>query len=153
MHAAYYAKHWNFGLPFEAKVASELAEFLTRMDRTRDLFLVAYDGGRPVASVAVDVSGGGPGGAHLRWFIVDDGQRGTGLGGALLERAVEHCDGLGCASIWLTTFAGLDAARRLYERAGFHLVSVAERDQWSGGVQEQRFERQPPVRAHTEAGT
>ena len=41
----YYARHWNFGLPFETKVGAELAEFLSRHDAERDLFLVAYADG------------------------------------------------------------------------------------------------------------
>ena len=49
------------------------------------------------------------------------------------------------SSVWLTTFAGLDAARALYERHGFRLVSESDIDQWSGGVREQRFERRMPA--------
>lgn len=144
LHVRYYAREWRFGLPFEAKVAAELAEFLQRMDGDRDLFLVAYLDGEPVGSVVVDMSGGGEGGAHLRWFIVGDGGRGKGLGRNLLARAIAHCDALGCATIWLTTFFGLDAARALYEQAGFVLVAESDVDQWSGGVREQRFERIRP---------
>lgn len=145
LHMRYYAGAWTFGLAFEAKVASELAEFLQRMDGERDLLLVAYEAGEPVASIVMDVSGGGEGGAHLRWFIVGDAMRGSGLGRDLLARALDHCDRLGCSRIWLTTFAGLDAARTLYERAGFALVAESEVDQWRGGVREQRFERHLPA--------
>ena len=88
LHAAYYAREWRFGLPFEAKVASELAEFLARMDVSRDLFLTAWDGDVMLGTVTVDVTGGGEGGAHLRWFIVSDAARGTGLGGALIKRCL-----------------------------------------------------------------
>ncbi|MBX3568871.1 MAG: GNAT family N-acetyltransferase [Rhizobiaceae bacterium] len=146
LHARYYAREWNFGLAFEAKVASELAEFLQRLDVGRDFLLVAYQDGEAVASIVVDVSGGGEGGAHLRWFVVGDAARGRGLGRDLLRRATRHCDALGCRTIWLTTFAGLHAARKLYEDAGFALVSESAVDQWSGGVREQRFERSLPPR-------
>jgi ribosomal protein S18 acetylase RimI-like enzyme len=147
LHAAYYAREWKFGLPFEAKVASELSEFLTRMDPGSDLFLAAYSSGEMVGSVVVDHSGGGPMGAHLRWFIVSDATRGTGLGRRLIETAIAHCDARGFDRAWLTTFAGLDAARALYERHGFVLISEADRDQWSGGVREQLFERRLPAKA------
>ncbi|MDX1575973.1 MAG: GNAT family N-acetyltransferase, partial [Kiloniellales bacterium] len=79
-------------------------------------------------------------GAHLRWFIVSDDARGTGLGRVLLERAVAHCTDRRYGRIYLTTFAGLDAARHLYESMGFHLVDEQDADQWQGGVREQRFE-------------
>ena len=119
LHAAYYSRHWKFGLPFETKVASELAEFLTRMDSGRDLFLVAWQQGQVAGSIVIDESGGGAMGAHLRWFIVSDRARGTGTGKALIEKALRHCDARGFERVWLTTFAGLDAARALYERYGF----------------------------------
>lgn len=145
LHARYYSKHWNFGLPFETKVGMELAEYLARRDDAQDLFLAAYGDDGAVASVVVDASGGGPRGAHLRWFIVSEEMQGKGLGADLLGRALSFCDGRGYARIWLTTFAGLDAARSLYERHGFVLSREDEIDQWSGGVREQTFERLMPT--------
>jgi GNAT superfamily N-acetyltransferase len=145
LHAEYYAREWRFGLPFEAKVASELAEFMTRMDAGRDLFLTAWDGDVMVGTVTIDVTGGGEGGAHLRWFIVSDAARGTGLGGALISRAIAFCDERDVPRIWLTTFAGLDAAAALYERHGFTLISESDVDQWSGGVRERLYARVRPL--------
>ena len=100
---------------------------------------------RSVGSVIVDQSGGGPQGAHLRWFIVGEEMQGKGLGADLLGRAVSFCDERGYERIWLTTFAGLDAARGLYERHGFVLTGEAESDHWSGNVREQIFERRMPA--------
>jgi len=140
LHAGHYARHWGFGLAFETKVAAELAEFLGRMDPSHDLFLTAYDGDCVIGSITIDVSGGGASGAHLRWFIVADAAQGSGLGSALMERAMRFCDDRSVRA-WLTTFAGLDPARRLYERYGFELVAESPNDQWQGGVREQRFER------------
>lgn len=144
LHGVYYARHWNFGLPFEAKVASELSGFLARMDPARDLFLTAWSNDRLDGSITIDVSGGGELGAHLRWFIVSDKARGSGLGKVLMRRAIAHCDALGVESSWLTTFAGLDTARALYERHGFVLARESDVDQWSGGVREQLFVRERP---------
>jgi hypothetical protein len=36
LHNTYYHDHWRFGVYFEAKVAAELSEFLTRFDEKRD---------------------------------------------------------------------------------------------------------------------
>ncbi len=71
--------------------------------------------------------------------------QGKGLGAQLLGRALAFCDERGYAKVWLTTFAGLDAARNLYERNGFVLRGETDADQWSGGVREQIFERQAPA--------
>jgi len=140
LHADYYAKRWGFGLPFETKVAGELAAFLQHMDASRDLFLTAYDAEGLAGSITLDVGGGGADGAHLRWFIVAERTQGKGLGAVLMEHAMNACDGSGHRA-WLTTFAGLDQARRLYERHDFRLTQETGIDQWQGGVREQRFER------------
>lgn len=147
LHMDYYAREWGFGLKFEAKVASELSGFLAGMDPDRDLFLTAWRDGTLVGSISMDVSGGGPDGAHLRWFVVSDSERGSGLGKQLMARAIGHADRVSSGAIWLTTFAGLGAARALYERYGFELQSESDADQWQGGVREQMFTRpaQPPT--------
>lgn len=142
LHMDYYGDAWGFGVEFETKVALEMAEFLRRMEPGRDLFLTAWDAaGRLAGSVTIDVSGGGPQGAHLRWFIVSSAMRGKGLGKDLMDRAVRFCDNRMVPQVWLTTFAGLDAARGLYERHGFRLASENAEDQWRGGVREQLFLR------------
>lgn len=140
LHMAYYAPVWNFGRAFETKVASELAEFLERHDSERDLFLTAWMDDKLVGSVTIDATGGGKRGAHLRWFIVSDDVRGKGVGGALMKKSMAFCDAHGYAHRWLTTFAGLDAARALYEKYGFVLTAEKAHDQWAGGVSEQLFE-------------
>lgn len=141
LHAEYYSRHWGFGLTFEAKVAAELAAFLQACDPQRDLVLAAWEGDRLVGSIVIDRSVTGGGGAHLRWFIVGEEARGGGLGRVLMSRAMRFCEERGYDPVWLTTFSGLDAARRLYEAAGFRLAGESEEDQWRGGVREQRFER------------
>ncbi len=142
LHVDYYAKHWNFGLAFETKVAAEMAEFLARHNAEKDLYLSAFnDRGDLLGTVTIDAEDVDSAGAHLRWFITSDEARGTGLGRELIARAVDFCDRQGYRRIYLTTFAGLDAARHLYESFGFQLVSESDVDQWQGGVREQRFER------------
>ncbi len=145
LHARYYAAEWGFGLPFETKVARELAAFMVRRKPDTDLFLTAYRDGRAIGSITIDSSGGGPKGAHLRWFIVDGVERGSGLGKKLIQDAMAFCKSSDITRIWLTTFAGLDAARALYEEHGFVLISESGDDQWQGGVREQLFECLQPV--------
>ena len=60
---------------------------------------------------------------------------------------MQFCDKNGDGRVWLTTFAGLDAARALYERHGFVLTAERDVDQWSGGVREQVFERRVMARS------
>jgi DNA-binding MarR family transcriptional regulator/GNAT superfamily N-acetyltransferase len=144
MHALYYAREAGFGRRFEAIVARGLAEFCERLDRPANGIWIALQSGRMVGSVALDGEDLGGGVAHLRWFIVDDEARGAGLGRRLLETALDFADERGFAETHLWTFAGLYAARRLYESHGFGLVEERPGDQWGRQVLEQRFVRRRP---------
>ena len=146
LHGLYYAANWRFGPRFEADVAAGLGAFVARMDPQRDLFLTAWIGDIFAGSVTLDHTIVGHEGtnearARLRWFVVSDAARGTGLGRRLIGEALEFADAHHYSLVWLTTFAGLDAARHLYESHGFRLVAETGDDTWHGGVGEQRFER------------
>jgi GNAT superfamily N-acetyltransferase len=141
MHAEYYHRHWGFGLFFEAKVATELAEFLCRFEKGRDGFWTLLNGARVEGAIAIDGLKAATTGAHLRWFIVSTELKGSGWGRRLITEAVTFCDRQSYPRIGLWTFAGLDAARHLYEASGFRLVSQGEGEQWGTRVVEQRFER------------
>lgn len=139
LHGAYYHRHWQFGLVFEAKVATEMAAFLGDFVAGRDGLWLALDGERVVGGVAIDGSAAATAGARLRWFIVAEAQQGRGLGRQLLAAALAFCRAAGYRHVYLTTFAGLDAARRLYEQAGFVLVHEARDTHWGTAVLEQTF--------------
>ena len=142
LHMDYYAPAWGFGLRFESKLAAEMGEFHGRFEVGRDLFLGAYaPGGALMATLSVDGVDATGEGAHLRWFIAAARARGQGLGAALMRRADAFMDARGYRSAYLTTFAGLDAARALYDRHGYALVAEEKADPWSGTVGLQRFER------------
>lgn len=141
LHALYYAREAGFGQAFEALVASGLAEFSGRLERPGNAIWLARRAGQVVGTVAIDGEDMGPGFAHLRWFIVAEEARGTGVGRDLLAAALRFCDAQGFAQTQLWTFRGLEAARRLYERNGFGLVEERAGSQWGAAVQEQRFVR------------
>jgi GNAT superfamily N-acetyltransferase len=139
MHAAYYSQAWDFGLYFEAKVATELSRFLQRLDPARDGFWTAIRDGRVEASIAIDGANAGTQGAHLRWFILSDALRGQGVGNRLLQTAVEFCRQRKYARVFLWTFQGLEPARHQYEKFGFRLAEQIEGAQWGKRVLEQRY--------------
>lgn len=141
LHGRYYARDWGFGSYFEAKVAAGMAEFIPRLDPARDLFLAARRGGHLLGSITIDGSETEADEAHLRWFITSDAARGAGIGRRLMSDAIDFCDRVGFALVYLDTFQGLDAARHLYETHGFELVSEHPDNTWGAEVTEQRFER------------
>lgn len=144
MHALYYARKAGFGRRFETVVAGGLAAFCDRLDTPANGIWAALCGGRIVGAIAIDGEDLGPGIAHLRWFIVDDEMRGSGVGRRLLEAALAFADARHVAETHLWTFSGLHAARHLYEENGFVLAEERLGSQWGKDVLEQRFVRKRP---------
>ncbi len=144
MHALYYARTSDFGQAFESRVAGGLAEFCSRLENPQNRIWAAMLDGHVRGSVAIDGEDLGQGIAHLRWFITDDTLRGTGAGKKLLDAAMDFVDASGFTETHLWTFAGLNAARHLYETRGFVLVEEYAGSQWGREVLEQRFVRKNP---------
>lgn len=144
LHGRWYAQACGFGSAFEAQVAAGLGSFVPRLDRPQNgLWSVTQDE-RLMGAIAID--GEAANGPQLRWFIVDDAARGQGVGQRLLQQALAFCDERGFAQVTLWTFAGLDAARHLYERHGFVLTQEGPGTTWGTRVTEQRFVRRQPAR-------
>lgn len=141
MHANYYSLHYGFGYFFESKVATGVAEFVGRLDEKGNRIWLAMHHGRVVGSLAIDGQDLGNNEAHLRWFILDDDCRGSGMGRKLLKQAMDFCDSYGFAAVQLWTFSGLDVARRLYETFGFRLTKEWRGEQWGNAMLEQQFTR------------
>lgn len=140
LHADYYSRSNGFGAPFEAKVAQDFSAFCLAYTQGRDGLWLAKNPSIQ-GSIAIDGSKGSEHGAHLRWFITSDALRGQGIGRILLSRALAFADEAGHSQVHLWTFAGLDAARHLYESHGFKLVEEHTGSTWGKVVLEQHFVR------------
>jgi GNAT superfamily N-acetyltransferase len=66
--------------------------------------------------------------------------QGRGLGRKLMRSAMQFCRDAGHRHVTLTTFAGLDAARALYEAHGFRLTDEHVDSTWGVPVTEQCFD-------------
>ena len=149
LHGPYYAANWNLGPGFEARVAIGMGQFALRYDPASDLVLTVQDDAAIRGSLVLDLNDADSGergssvwkGAHLRFFVLDEHCRGTGLGRAMLERAMAHVDAHADGRCWLTTFAGLDTARRMYERHGFVCTQSETGTRWGFELTDQTFER------------
>ena len=141
LHALFYARTAGFGQAFESVVASGLSEFGYRLGNPKNAIWTAIRDGHIIGSIAIDGEDIGPGIAHLRWFIVDDSARGSGVGKQLLDTALAFVDAQGFAETHLWTFSGLEAARHLYESRSFSLAEERPGSQWGSEVLEQRFVR------------
>jgi GNAT superfamily N-acetyltransferase len=145
LHGTYYSLHWGLGLYFEAKVATELAEFMSRIRPERDGAWLARTEDQLIGGVFIDGADSDGEGARLRWFIVDPAYQGQGLGHHLIARAIAFCDRQQFRRVHLTTFAGLVAARHLYESYGFNICGEADGAHLTGksSLVEQVFEYFP----------
>lgn len=143
LHAEYYAKHWEFDWRFETEVAGQLSEFIAEFDPASDGFWWAARDGDFAGAVAVDGSRSGPGKARVRWFIVPESMQGEGVGARLFNEAMAFCRERRFDAVYLWTFAGLNAARALYDRYGFMLTDEEVNAAWGSEITAQRFECHP----------
>ncbi|MQB20412.1 GNAT family N-acetyltransferase [Agrobacterium tumefaciens] len=141
LHALFYARTAGFGQAFESVVAAGLAEFGYRLGNPKNAIWTAVRDGQIIGSIAIDGEDMGAGKAHLRWFIVDDSARGSGVGKQLLDTALAFVDAQSFTETYLWTFSGLEAARHLYESRSFSLAEERPGSQWGSKVLEQRFVR------------
>ena len=144
LHAKFYADNYNFGSVFESKVASELSEFMARIDKPVNTIVSAFNGEELLGSVSIDgedYKSHGENIAHLRWFIVNPNSQGLGVGQQLLNKVIQFTQDHNFTETRLWTFKGLDAARHLYESAGFELVTEHTGSRWGSHVIEQEFRR------------
>ncbi|MEO0762344.1 MAG: GNAT family N-acetyltransferase, partial [Pseudomonadota bacterium] len=142
LHMAVYPAEHAVAGQFEADQLADLADFAARHDEARDALFSAWDSDGLIGCTVVDgTDTTGPAGwARLRWVLVAHRARGSGLGRRLMARALETVDRAPARGLWLTTFSGLDAARRLYEANGFALVEAWPDTRWGRPLTVQRFE-------------
>jgi DNA-binding MarR family transcriptional regulator/GNAT superfamily N-acetyltransferase len=138
--AVAYKDEFGYSQVFESHFCEGLFPYLKNYEAKRDRMWVAVAGDQTVGFVAVHHVADRPRWAQLRWFFVEKDFRGRGLGSRLLKIVVSFCKKAGYEGVFLWTVSDLDAARRLYQKAGFKLAEEKEECDWSSSAQEQRWE-------------
>ncbi|MFI2456971.1 GNAT family N-acetyltransferase [Streptomyces sp. NPDC019539] len=121
-HGALYAAEYGWNADFEGLVARIVADFAQDHDPHLERVWIAELDGRPVGSVMC-VRDETPATARLRLLLVEPEARGHRLGERLVGAVVDFAREVGYRELVLWTNDVLTAARNIYQRAGFTLVT------------------------------
>jgi N-acetylglutamate synthase-like GNAT family acetyltransferase len=125
-HGALYAREWGYNAEFEAFVARIGADFLDTLDPARERCWIAERDGDMVGCVFLVKQSTTV--AKLRMLLVEPHARGLGIGQRLVNECVGFAGRAGYEKITLLTHGELEAARALYQRAGFRCVDQQTQD-------------------------
>jgi DNA-binding MarR family transcriptional regulator/GNAT superfamily N-acetyltransferase len=120
-HGVVYAEEFGWNTDFEAWVARIIADYVNQPDPERQTGWIADVDGVPAGSVFCvpedDTT------ARLRMLLVERWARGLGIGSRLVDEVLRFARRTGYRHIVLSTYDVLVDARRIYQAAGFTLVS------------------------------
>jgi GNAT superfamily N-acetyltransferase len=137
-HGALYAQQYGWDEQFEALVAQIVSEFVRDHDPKRERCWIAEMNGTIVGSVFL-VRVDDPT-AKLRLLLVEPAARGLGLGTRLVQECVRYARRSGYRRVTLWTQSVLVEARRVYQKAGFTLVSQGPHHSFGHDLVEETWE-------------
>ena len=116
-HGEIYHQEYRWNEEFEVLVAEIAAEFVRKLDVTRERCWIAECEGHRVGCIFLVAKDDGT--AKLRLLLVEPDTRGLGVGRKLVAECVRFAREAGYRKVVLWTQENLAAARHLYAEAGF----------------------------------
>ncbi len=99
-----------------------LSRYYEENPAKRAYFVMEDESGKVIGGIGIAEFLGFEKCAEIQKLYLVDEAKGKGLGRMLLEKAESYAQKLGYRQLYLETHTNLDAAIRLYERKGFHLI-------------------------------
>lgn len=137
-HDEIYERELGWGPGFTKLVETIVTDFRAHHDPARERGWVAEMDGRPVGMVLLvrlddDTS-------KLRILLVEPEARGRGIGSRLVAECLDFARRSGYKRVTLWTDSGLDPARHIYQREGFHLTSSEPHHLYGEGLVAETWE-------------
>ncbi len=118
-----YAQEYGWNTEYEALAAEIVAKFIREFDPKWERCWIAEQYAKPVGSVFIvrqdELT------AKLRLLYVEPSARGMGIGRRLVDECLRFARLAGYKKMVLWTNSVLVDARKIYEKAGFHLIEEA----------------------------
>lgn len=121
--AELYAGEYGWNGEFEAMLAQIGGDFIRNFREGADFCWIAERAGSRLGAVFLVHDPDDPASAKLRMLHVERSARGHGVGGLLVDLCIDQARASGYRTLTLWTNDVLHAARRIYEKRGFALVS------------------------------
>lgn len=138
LHGKVYSEEHDLGIGFEAYVMESLLEFYRAYDQKKDKVWVVESKGKLVGFVLLMHRPSNR--AQLRYFILEKGFRGLGIGSRLIDEWMKFYTESNYDAAYLYTTAGLDAAASLYLKMGFRKISEMKSRNFGVQLLEQYYE-------------
>lgn len=138
LHGFIYGNEATFSSDFEKYVIKTFYNFLEHYSPDYDRILMAEYNNKIVGCVAIQHQTREE--AQLRWFLLDPGFRGLGIGKKLLTDAVDFCKEKKFNNVFLLTTSLQETALEMYKKIGFTLTESVEVKQWGTSFKEERYD-------------
>lgn len=137
-HRTLYQDEYGLSSIFGDYVDKGVHHFVKNFDASKECMLIPEIDDHPMGSIAIAKVDNKT--AQLRYFLLEPGERGKGLGNKLVDMALGFCRDKGYTHVFLETISALKTARHIYKSKGFRITHTHENPEWGKDVCEERWD-------------